>query len=357
MGLQIIRSFPSIDYVCTGEADASFPDFMGRLLRGEGPISVAGIVGRHGGVSLTHPEMVRDLDALPIPDFSDYFAQLDGSSLKASIKPELRFESSRGCWWGAKSHCTFCGLNGKTMAFRSKSPERVIRELRHYALTYPVDTIGAVDNILDLRYIQEVFPRLKASGITLTLMYETKVNLSFDQLSTLRDGGVRVLQPGIESFSNEVLRLMRKGCTGLQNIQFLRWCDELGIFPIWNLLYGFPGESPAEYELTARLLPTISHLTPPASCGQFRLDRFSPMYMHPEEFGLAGVRPHCAYYYVFPLGRNGLARLAYYFEFDYADGRDPKSYASRVEGEVARWTSLSRQPAERRPVLDLLPGG
>jgi ribosomal peptide maturation radical SAM protein 1 len=353
MGVQMARSFPCIDYVCTGEGDAAFPEFLRRALRGEVSIAVAGIVGRQAGQSPSHPEMIRDLDGLPIPDFSDYFAQLDRSSLKASVKPELPFESSRGCWWGAKSHCTFCGLNAKTMPFRSKSPERVIRELRHLAETYPADTVGAVDNILDLRYIQEVFPRLKASGITLKLMYETKVNLSFDQLSALRDAGVCVLQPGIESFSNAVLRLMRKGCTGLQNIRFLRWCEELGIFPVWNLLYGFPGESPAEYEAMASLLPTLTHLTPPGACGAFRLDRFSPMFTQPEEFGLTGIRPHGAYYHVFPLGRQDLRRLAYYFEFEYADGREPRSYASRVEREIARWTSLRRQPPERRPVLDL----
>jgi ribosomal peptide maturation radical SAM protein 1 len=353
MGVQMARSFPWIDYVCTGEGDAAFPEFLGRLLRGERPVTVAGIVGRREGLSPSRPEMIRDLDALPIPDFSDYFAQLDGSSLRGSLKPELLFESSRGCWWGAKSHCTFCGLNGMTMAYRSKSPERVIRELRSLAETYPVERFFAVDNILDPRYIREVFPRLRASGVALSLMYETKVNLTFEQLSSLRGGGVRLLQPGIESLSNEVLRLMRKGCTGLQNIRFLRWCEELGITPLWNLIYGFPGESPAEYELMARLIPTISHLKPPAACAPIRLDRFSPMFMHPEEHGLAGVRPHCAYYYVFPLGRQDLGRLAYYFEFDYADGRDPRSYASRVEREIARWTSLSHGPPQRRPVLDL----
>jgi ribosomal peptide maturation radical SAM protein 1 len=353
MGVQMARSFPWIDYVCTGEGDAAFPDFLRRLLRGERPVSVAGIVGRQSGPSQSDPEMIRDLDTLPIPDFDDYYAQLDGSPLRGSFQPELLFESSRGCWWGAKSHCTFCGLNGKTMAYRSKSPERVIRELRSLSETYSATRFCAVDNILDPRYIRDVFPRLRASGVALTFMYETKVNLTFDQLSVLRAGGVRVLQTGIESLSNEALRLMRKGCTGLQNIRFLRWCEELGIFPLWNLLYGFPGESPAEFEIMARLIPLISHLTPPSACGPFRLDRFSPMFMHSEAFGLAGVRPHRAYYYAFPLGRQDLSRLAYYFEFDYADGRDPKSYASRVEREIARWTSLSHQPQERQPVLDL----
>jgi len=49
----------------------------------------------------------------------------------------------------------------------------------------------------------------------LQLFYEVKVNLRYDQLAMLRAGGVRAIQPGIESLSNQVLRLMKKGCTSL----------------------------------------------------------------------------------------------------------------------------------------------
>ena len=101
-----------------------------------------------------------------------------------------------------------------------------------------------------MKYIREVFPKLNQSRLGLRFTYETKANLEFDQLDDLENGGVYALQPGIESFSNEVLRLMGKGCTGLQNIQFLRNCEELGIIAIWNFLYGFPGE--ASRSTTAR---------------------------------------------------------------------------------------------------------
>jgi ribosomal peptide maturation radical SAM protein 1 len=353
MGVQMARSFPWIDYVCTGEGDAAFPEFLGHILRGGGPVSSAGFVGRQASRTYSVPDTVRDLDALPIPDFANYFDQLHRSPLRGSFPENLLFESSRGCWWGATNHCTFCGLNGRTMAYRSKSPERLIRELQFLSETYKVDEFAAVDNIIDPRYIREVFPRLAASGIALKLMYETKVNLTFDQLSALKDGGIRDLQPGIESLSNAVLRLMRKGCTGLQNIRFLRWCEELEIQPHWNFIFGFPGESPADYEAMARLIPTLTHLTPPVTCGPVRLDRFSPMFKHPGEFGLANVRPNPAYFHVFPLGRRELERLAYHFEFDYADGRDPKSYASGAAREIARWMTLNRQPPELRPALDL----
>ena len=47
--------------------------------------------------------------------------------------------------------------------------------------------------------------------------------------------------------SDRVLKQMKKGVSGLQNIQLLKWCKEMGIHPIWNFLIGFPQESADDY--------------------------------------------------------------------------------------------------------------
>lgn len=353
MGLQLIRSFPWIDYVCTGEGDEAAPAFLERLLRHGDPRPVPGILKQGVSQSLTHPARVHEMDSLPIPDYSDYFERLRDSTIGARLSPRLMIETARGCWWGEKHHCTFCGLNGETMTYRSKSPERVVQELRYLSETYGVSRVDCVDNILDLRYLPTVFPELIRNGPKLELFYETKANLRFDQLHTLREGGVRSIQPGIESFSNQVLRLMRKGCTGLQNIQLLRWCEELGIGVGWNILYGFPGESPSEYERMARLIPLLAHLQPPGYCGHVRLDRFSPLFVGREESGLTGVRPMSSYSYVFPLEDEDLRRLAYFFEFDYVDRRDPRSYTGELMREARLWAERNQDPSR----LDLLQAG
>ncbi len=139
-------------------------------------------------------------------------------------------------------HCTFCGLNGATMAFRSKSPARALDEMTELARRHPGCDIQAVDNIMDLGYFKNVLPALAARRLKVDLFYETKSNLNKDQVRLLRAAGVRDIQPGIESFSDTVLKLMRKGVTGLQNIQLLKWCKEFGVVPSWNFLWGFPGE-------------------------------------------------------------------------------------------------------------------
>jgi ribosomal peptide maturation radical SAM protein 1 len=353
MGLQMIRSFPWLDYVCTGEGDAAVPLLLQRLRDGN-PRLVLGILKQGEKQTLSLPPPVREMDALPLPDYSDYFQQLSRSPLVGRISPRLLIETSRGCWWGEKQHCTFCGLNGETMAYRSKSPKRVIQELSYLCKTYGVDRCDCVDNILDPRYIRTVFPELIQNGPKVELFYETKSNLSFEQLRVLRLGGVRSIQPGIESFSNKVLRLMRKGCTGLQNIQLLRWCEELGISVSWNILYGFPGEPSFEYVGMAGLIPLLTHLQPPAFCEPVRMDRFSPMFTRREEFRLGRPRPMPAYNYVFPLEDPELERLAYFFEFDYSDGRQPRDYVKDLTREVEDWAILRRL---HRPQLDLFQGG
>ena len=89
---------------------------------------------------------VRDLDRLPYPEFGDYFQRLGHSPLSNQIDPLLLFESARGCWWGAKTQCTFCGLNGGSIGFRSKSALRVIDELRYLRRTHGVRRACATDN-------------------------------------------------------------------------------------------------------------------------------------------------------------------------------------------------------------------
>jgi ribosomal peptide maturation radical SAM protein 1 len=354
MGLELLRRFDFIDYVCTREGDVAFPLLLENLLRQQKFVAIPGMVRQGESTVLTTPDLVRDLNSLPIPDYADYFERVAESPLAGTFKSDLLIETSRGCWWGAKHHCTFCGLNGDTMEFRRKSPQRAYEEMKFLSAKYGVKRINCVDNILDTRLIPTLFPMLVEGGLDLELFYEVKANLRYDQLELMRAGGVTSVQPGIESFSDRILSLMEKGSTGLMNIQLLRWCEELGILPAWNILSGFPGEAPADYEWTAQLLPRLTHLQPPSACSPIRLDRFSPFFTRAQRFGFEGIRPSPAYYYVYPFGRREMARLAYFFDFDYADGRNPRTYLVNVRREVDNWYML-RNPStkpEDYPRLD-----
>jgi ribosomal peptide maturation radical SAM protein 1 len=345
MGLTLHQAFPFVDFVCSGEADISFPQLLTELMAGRDGHDIPGIISRRDGashVSTLVPERVRDLDTLPNPDFDDFFAQRTATWPEADMPAQVLMESSRGCWWGQKHHCTFCGLNGMAMTFRSKSAERVLAEITELTRRYSAEHVEMVDNILDMDYLSDLLPELARRRLRLKLFYETKANLRKDQLRLLRAAGVTSIQPGIESFSTGVLRLMRKGTTAAQNVQLLKWCAELGIEVAWNLLYGFPREDPDDYRDMPSLIDSVSHLEPPRGTSAIRLDRFSPNYVSAQELGLSDVRPDRSYGLIYDLPADELAGIAYYFEHDHADGRDPLDYVGETYEAVRRWHSGRR---------------
>jgi ribosomal peptide maturation radical SAM protein 1 len=340
MGEALHRSFPWVDVVVRGEGERVLPELLRDLFAG-GPIRhQPGLCLRENGTSVVVEQSADTvpMDEVPAPSYDEYFERLERCSFRAELKPDvvLHIETARGCWWGQKSHCTFCGLNGSTMAFRSKSPERVLDELTRLAKKHRHLDFAAVDNILDPKYLRSVLPRITEQGLDLRLFFEAKANLKKAEIRVLRDAGVRHIQPGIESLSTPILRLMKKGVTALQNIRLLKWCAQYGIRTSWNLIYGFPGEPEAEYMAMARLFPALSHLEPPG-VSPLVLDRFSPYHQHPGEHGLEIVGPSFPYRFFYRADERTMNDLAYSFQFRYLDGRTPAVYAAPAVEAAGRW--------------------
>ena len=342
MGIELHRRFEFIDFVCSGEGDHNFPELVTRLLRQDSPLELDGIIARKDGKTWVPEKIVSplfDLDALPVPSYDEYYRQFQAQGLKNGHEVLIPFESSRGCWWGAKMHCTFCGLNGKTMTYRSKSPQRLLDEISVLGDRYGRSFVS-VDNILDVKYLQTFFPELVARGANYSFHYETKTNLKKPQLRLLRDAGVTHLQPGIETLSTPILKLMKKGCTLLQNLQCLKWCREYGIKVAWNFLYGFPGEEPQEYARMAQLVPSLLHLDPPSYCTRVRMDRHSPYFSRPQDYGFSNIRPQPSYSYVYPFSEDVIKNMAYFFEFDHELQETVAGYTRDVVNEIVAWQNM-----------------
>lgn len=347
MGQEMIRQYDFIDAVVSGEADFVFPELVQRVLAARPLTDLSGVFSRARPASRTalpmlnelpgKPPMIEDLDVLPIPEFDEYFDEFDRQFNGNSRKPSLLFETSRGCWWGEKHHCTFCGLNGGTMTFRSKTAQRAMDELTYLTERHPGHSVNVVDNILDMTYFKDFVPLLAERQLGLNLFYEVKANLRKDQLRLLHQAGITAIQPGIESLSDQVLQIMRKGVKALQNIQLIKWCKELGITPYWHLIWGFPGESAQEYEQMRELIPLLTHLPPPNGSGPIRVDRFSPNFDQSAELGLMNLSPYPAYQHVYRLKRDALMNLSYYFTFEHRDDVDVLSYVKPFLKEVMQW--------------------
>jgi ribosomal peptide maturation radical SAM protein 1 len=347
MGLELARRVPALDFVFSGPGLVSFPEFLEYRLAGDlaGCDHIRGVLSRRN-VPEGSPQGQEALGLeLPIDvpvalDYDDFLSNLERHFPNGKVKPSLTFETSRGCWWGERAHCTFCGLNGGTMAYRAMPPAQAL-DLFEGLFTRYADRcqhFESVDNILPREYLTDVFPFVRAPQGT-SIFYEVKADLKEREMEVLAQAGVRQIQPGIESLATSTLKLMRKGVTAFQNVSFLKNCLRLGITPLWNLLIGFPRETDEVYRKYMADLPLLVHLPPPAGAFPIRFDRYSPYFTRAGEYGLDLV-PYDFYRYIYPFPEEALADLAYYFE-DRNYGADYLSqmvgWKDRLGQAVALW--------------------
>jgi ribosomal peptide maturation radical SAM protein 1 len=342
MGQEIVKNMDQIDFVFSGSAMTSFPQFVQACLDGdeERRQQIPGVFSKSNHSTCSPQALVGAELPIDVPielDYGPFLDALERNFPDDPVEPILLFETSRGCWWGERAHCTFCGLNGMTMSYRSMSPERarhVIRSLFKYSSK--VSRLQCVDNIMPKSYPKEVFATLDTPA-NMTLFYEVKADLTEEDMQILSSARVKEVQPGIEALATSTLKLMRKGTNVFQNLRFLKLCVMYGIVPDWSLLVGFPGEGEEVYQKYVADLPMLLHLPPPSGVYPVRPDRFSPYQAEAERYGL-DLRPADFYELVYPLSRESLQNLAYFFR-DY-------NFGAEYFGAMVRWIGEVREKVE-----------
>ena len=321
MGRTIAANVSDLDFIVSGPGLKSFPELVRQLQEGDARgDAISGVfpgVARTGGTDLVPTSLVDLGEELPIDtpvalDYGPFLNAITQRYPNGEVKPVLLFETSRGCWWGQKSHCTFCGLNGSTMQYRSMPAELALAQFQHlFEYADRCKELSCVDNILPKSYLRDVLPRVKTPpGVN--IFYEVKADLSEEEVGTLARAGVRTVQPGIESLATSTLKLMRKGTSVFTNLRMLMHCRLFEVAPMWNLLMGSPGEELEVFQQYLINIPLIAHLAPPTGAFPVRFDRFSPYFERMNEYNL-DLQPLDMYEYVYPFSPSTLKDLAYYF--------------------------------------------
>jgi ribosomal peptide maturation radical SAM protein 1 len=373
MGRTTHKAFPWVDFVVSGEADGLItPLIRATMDQGreidpttlpEGVFAPAHRLAGYPHLSTNSEDdtpraVFPSLEDLPVPNFDDYFKTLKQLPkwMREMILPAVPIEASRGCWWGEKSNCSFCGLHHRSKRFRSKPASQVLVEIDTLYQRYGVDRIQAVDNIMDTRYFKSLLPELVRAPRPIRFFFDVRPNLNRDQVRLMREAGLLWIWAGIESLHDDLLGLMNKGVTSWQNIQFLKWCRQYGIYVGWNMMCDFPGEKDLWYEEMSQYLMHLSHLKPPNACTRVRFDRFSDYHNRAKDHGLT-LMPAKLYRYIYPLAEEDLRNQVYFFE-DEARAQNP-SFAPLLKQpgikalvqSVDEWTKVFY--SKNRPVLSM----
>lgn len=373
MGAVVVRLVPQLDAVFSGPGLCSFPEYVARLVEGRdvreppirgvffgadsaesaSPIGELPLAPRKSAEQWRGEDLDLDVD-LPI-DFGPFLDALEQHFPNKALEPMLLFETARGCWWGERSHCTFCGLNGLSLAYRAMRPELAVERINTLTRTYAprCRDFYCVDNILPMGYLKDVLPRLETPPGVI-LHYEVKANLREDDVRTLAAAGGRWLQPGIEALSTRTLALMRKGTTAFINLQLLKHCLAYGIEVAWSLLAGLPGQDDEVYARYVHDLPLVTHFPPPSGVTPVRFDRFSPYHFDAAAFGL-DLRPRDFYALIYPFPKEALVDFAYYF----SDGAPEPRYRQTLDDWMGRlvplvdaWVTAWGDGVRERPRLE-----
>ena len=357
MGHAMHRNFPFVDGVVDGEADRTIVPLIRALLDGDGRPQIPGLHWRDevGAVRFASPSPVLDLNTYPVPNYTEFFEQSKRSGNPGLRSVRLPFEASRGCWWGERHHCAFCGLNGTTMKQRDRPTEAVVKEIETQVARHKPELFVCTDNIISQRHLRELPPALVR--IQTPVFFEVGAAMSRRRMRALAESGTTHVQVGIESLSTPALKLMNKGTSASLNVCFLRRAREFGINAYWNFLYGLPGEDKDWYSKMVTWFPAIHHLAPPGPT-RFSLQRFSPYFDHPDRYKITVTGPMPAARYVWNLPDAELLDIGYELDFTFPGQEHVDQIGQWLDEAAALWQSskgelrVSRAPDGSVGVLD-----
>jgi radical SAM superfamily enzyme YgiQ (UPF0313 family) len=235
------RAFPECDYMCIGEADLTVGPLLEALARGERPFNQPGVLSRFDTPEYKYlpAPMIHDLDTIEFPRYEwmdlSVYRNYNGYQLTPII-------ASRGCRW---SRCTFCA---ERFFWRIRTAENFVDELEwlinrgcHLFMFNESDLGGMPERVVEI--CEEIIRRglHRKAKLTGQLRVNKKQTRAF--FEKLREANFVALRFGIDAFSENTLRLQKKGYTVEMICQNLKDCWEVGIFTEVNWVIGVPGET------------------------------------------------------------------------------------------------------------------
>lgn len=314
----------SIDYIFSGDSEISFSNFLQNYSNGKLP-----------DTRIITGNPLMDLDTLPLAEYGSFLNQKEffiGNDFNQ--KKIISYETSRGCWWGAKCSCNFCS---EDKIFRQKTSQKVLCDLKEISMHDEIEGIHMCDLAMPLSYHEEVVPKLLENQNYPTIYYQAKANMDLHDLINLKKSKIDQFTIGIETFSNDLLKLINKGTTLRQNLKLLRNARSVEMLLDYLILWGFPGDKQEHYQEVLNILPLIRHLQPPITCLHMILSRFSPYFEKAEEFQVTNIQPWAVYKMIFPEWTD-FDNMAYWFIADYpCEAHENPQLMKQIGKEVDLW--------------------
>ncbi len=296
--VETLEEIPWVDFICRGEGETTVYPFFSSLLRGEPDLSVDGLVYRTEGEVKANPrpELIKDLDTLPIPDYS-----VVPGEVKVDPNSCFSIDVGRGCPFG----CTYCST--KTFwgrKYRLKSPERILKELKHFHELYGLNYFAFEHDMFTMNRGQVI----EICRMIRELDYKIHWNCSArsdcideELIQIMADAGMRWIYLGIETGSPRMQKLVNKNLKLETILPLVRYITSRNVRVVTSFIYGFPEETEEDISQTLALMIDLlgirnvqvqSHLCaflPGTALGEEYRDRLTPAVVQSDQAGETGI--------------------------------------------------------------------
>ena len=199
------------------------------------------------GEPVIKAETVMDLDTIPMPDWEQLPPITYPHSPHAVIargNPIGIIMTSRGC----PSRCNFCSSNNFYKGIRQRSVANVIEEVKYQVEHLGIQELQFTDDNLTLKrdYIIELCNALIENNIKVPWSTPNGVRadkVDKEVLALMKKSGCYLIDFGIESANNQILKNIRKGETIEQIDLAINLAHEAGMITQGNFIFGLPGET------------------------------------------------------------------------------------------------------------------
>jgi len=230
---------PDFDYMVIGESELTLEPLVMALARDERPKDLPGIISRYDSPErrFVEPPLPVDLDSIGFPKY-----EWTDLSLYWTYKGDhlVPITASRGCNWGG---CRFCS---EILPFRKRSPQSVVEEIEYFVSNgFHIFHFNESDVNGDPKNLYDICSGVINRGLKVKLVGQLRISKhnNPEYFRHLARAGFVHLRFGVDGWSENTLKLQRKGYNMEMVFQNLRDCHHAGIWTTVNMVIGVPGET------------------------------------------------------------------------------------------------------------------
>jgi anaerobic magnesium-protoporphyrin IX monomethyl ester cyclase len=192
-----------------------------------------------------HPE--SDINLFPIPDRT----QFDHSAYqRVWMEKNGNRTTSIMITLGCPFDCDFCSRPVFGNLYRKRNLDTVFEEIRQIeALGYDHLWISDDNFTLDLNFLGKFCQRMTGSKLKWSCLSRV-TGITADIATQMKEAGCQRVYLGLESGSNEILRLMNKKAALEDGVKAVGFFHQVGIEVAAFFIVGYPGESTTSIEKT-----------------------------------------------------------------------------------------------------------